>query len=147
MCIVGTPDHYLSRGAHIFIAIAAAVLYGFGCWVFDERFPFSRFELYSGSAKRDRSAVIVFLVDGQPSNVWDYHRFSGFCPDQFLTPDVPTGLQWLSHEMARWVEEHSEADADGPVQVSVGYRIFSVSDTASIEEELQVLQHGKAWPR
>lgn len=147
MCILDTLHHYQDREVYIFIAIAALLIYGLGCWVFGERFPFSRFELYSSSAKRDRSAVIVFLVDGQPGNVWEYHRFSGLSPDKFLPHDVPTGLQWLSHEMARWVKEHSEDGADGPAQVSVGYRIFSVSDTASIKEELQVLQHGKAWPR
>ena len=131
----------------ILVALLAALTYGLGCWLFGENFPFSRYELYSDSAKRESSAVIVFMVDGIPADVWDYHRFSGLSPESFLPDHISSGLEWVSHEMARWVAEHQESGASGPVQVSIGYRLFSVDDEHSLQEELLVLQHGQAWRR
>lgn len=91
--------------------------------------------------------MIVFLVDGEPADIWDYHRFSGLDPDGFSSKGMATGLTWLTFEMSRWVKEHLDDEADGPAEVSVGYRVFTVNESSSINEDLVVVQHGQAWPR
>ena len=115
--------------------------------MFGDNFPFSKFQLYSSTANRKQSSVIVFLVDGKPADIWDYHRFSGLDPQGFSSKGMATGLTWLTYEMSRWVEEHLEEEADGPAKVSVGYRVFTVDESSSVQEELVVVQDGQAWPR
>ena len=141
-----TVDNLLEE-IEILVALSTALVYGFCCWIFGENFPFSRYELYSDSAKRQTSAVIVFLADGVPADVWEYERFSGLIPDEFLPKHISSGLEWFSHEMARWVKDHQEEGPPGPIQVSVGYRLFSIDGDHRLQEDLVILQQGQAWRR
>jgi hypothetical protein len=126
-------------------AIIAAFVYGVGCAIFGERFPFSKFNLYSHTVQRRQSAVAVFLADGEPADVWAYTDFSGLSGQAFLDADFPTGLQWISFELARWVDDHSSGSGPGPVAVSIGYRCFSVDSKGQVHEEIKILQEGRAW--
>jgi len=85
------------------------------------------------------------MVEGVPADIWDYHRFTGLSPVDFLPSHIPSGLEWYSHEMARWVEEHQEPGPGGPLEVSVGYRLFSIDENRSVQEDLVILQRGHAW--
>ena len=126
-------------------ALVVAVMYGLGCVLFGERFPFSRFQLYSSTANRTMSAVAVFLVDNEPAPIWEYHRFSGFVSGEFLDPEYPTAVQWVSLEAARWVDEHTDDGPPGPVSAGFGYRVFSFDDNGVLQERIDVLQEGHAW--
>ena len=128
-------------------AIIAAFIYGVGCAIFGKRFPFSKFNLYSHTVSRRHSAVAVFLADGEPADVWTYTDFSGLSGQAFLDAIFPTGLQWISLELARWIDDHSlgAGPGPGPVAVSIGYRCFSVDANGQVQEEMKILQEGRAW--
>ena len=130
----------------IVTAFVAALIYAVGCWVFGERFPFSRFRLYSSAGNREFSAVAVFLEGDKPVKIWDYHRFSGFDTRTFLPDHMPTGLQWISYEYARWVDEHQDEDGPGSLEVSFGYRLFYFDENGQLVERIEVHQRGRAWP-
>ena len=132
-------------------ALIAAVLYGLGCAIFGERFPFSKFNLYSDTTHRSMSAVAVFLADGSVADVWEYHRFVGLSPSEFLAADYPTGSQWVSLELARWIGDHGSEDQSlappGSVAVAIGYRCFRIDGDGLVCEDIKVLQEGLAWKR
>jgi hypothetical protein len=129
-------------------ALISCCLYVIGCRVFGEHFPFSNFNLYSDTSRRTHSAVPVFFADGEPANIWEFDRFSGLSADEFLPQEMPTGLTWMVHEAARWVREHPNEESDlGPVKADYGFRVFAVGKDGCIEEEIQILQSGCAWPK
>jgi hypothetical protein len=129
------------------VAALSAVLYYLGCRLIGEHFPFSRFNLYSNTAHREKSAAPVFFADGEAARIWDFERFSGFEPDDFLPARMPTGLSWVAHEAGRWVREHTAEGQAGPVEVAYGFRLFSVGDDGKVREEIEILQRGTAWPK
>jgi hypothetical protein len=54
----------------------------------------------------------------------------------------------MVHEAARWVREHPNEESDlGPVKADYGFRVFAVGKDGCIEEEIQILQSGCAWPK
>ena len=130
------------------VAFISCIVYAIGCRFIGEHFPFSKFNLYSDTSQRTNSAVPVFLADGEPANIWEFDRFSGFSADEFLPQDMPTGLTWMAHEAARWVREHPNEESElGPVKADYGFRVFAVGEDGCIEEEIKVLQSGSAWPK
>lgn len=121
--------------------------YVVGCYCFGSRFPFYKLELYAGIANRRQSAVPLFLVDGEESDIWEYTRFSGIEPDAFLNDSIPTSVTWMVEEAARWVRSHwsEPGEAPGPHRVAFGFRLLSVDEHGEIVEEHKMLTEGFAW--
>ena len=90
--------------------------------------------------------MAVFLDGDKPVRIWDYHRFSGFDTRTFLPDHIPTGLQWISYEHARWVDEHPDEDDSGSRDVSFGYRFFYFDEKGQLVERIKVYQRGRACP-
>ena len=127
------------------IAPAVFCLYLAGCFLFGNRFPFSKFELYAEAANRDAGAVPVFFADGHEAKIWEYTGFQGLDPSGFLPADIPTSLTWMVEEAQRWVQEHASAEEAGPVKVAFGFRVLRIGADNLIEEEVRILQEGSAW--
>ena len=122
-------------------------VYTLGCLLFGNRFPFSKFELYSDSAHRRQGAVPLFLADGNEAKIWEYTAFSGLVPSEFLPSDISTSVTWMVEEARRWVTERPSTAGEGPIEVAFGYRIVRIGEDGTVIEERRILQDGTAWKR
>ena len=128
------------------IATSACLLYILGCWLWGGRFPFYKFELYAAAAGRKEGAVPIFLADGEESDVWKYTEFSGLNAKAFDYKGVPTSVQWMVEEAARWVKDHPLTDRSvGPIRVEFGFRYLKVGEGGRIEERIKIQGQGRAW--
>jgi hypothetical protein len=128
-------------------ALIAFVLYLAGAFALGDRFPFSRYDMYAASARRDRGAVPLFLADGVPTEIHDWDRFAGL--DGTLVPDdLPTSLRHAIDEAERWIAQHRapEGAPPGPVRIQVAVRLLSVDDGV-LRESTRIVAEGTAWPR
>jgi len=129
-----------------YIALLAFLLYTIGCYLWGGRFPFYKFELYADAGNRDKAAVPIFLCDGTEAQIWEYERFKGIDPEQFLAHRMPTSVTWMVEEAAQWVRDHQESTAvNGPHEVSFGFRLLSIMEDGTIAEEIKILERGWAW--
>ena len=128
------------------IAISAGLIYTLGCWLWGGRFPFYKFELYAAAGGRTEGAVPIFLADDKECPIWKYTGFSGFDDRTFDYSGVPTSVQWMVEEAARWVKEHPLADREeGPVHVAFGFRYLKVGEDGRIEQRILIQGRGRAW--
>jgi|SRR6056300_46411 len=132
-----------------FIALTILIVYTIGCLLWGGYFPFYRFKLYAAAGNREKGAVPIFFCDEEEANIWEYEGFSGIDPEQFLAHHMPTSVTWMVEEAAQWVRDNQleKGKAEGALSVSFGFLVLSVNDDGSINEEIHILERGRAWKR
>ena len=131
------------------IATLSCLLYILGCWLLGGRFPFYKFELYAADSwwSQGRRGS-CFFADGQECDISQYDGFSALKLEAFDFTGVPTSVQWMVEEAARWVAENpAKSRGQGPVEIAFGFRYMSVGDKGRIQERIEWRTRGYAWTR
>ena len=130
------------------IATLSCLLYILGCWLLGGRYPFYKFELYAAAGGRKEGALPVFFADRQECDIGQYDGFSALKLEAFDFTGVPTSVQWMVEEAARWVAENpANSRGQGPVEIAFGFRYMSVGDKGRIQERIEWRTRGYAWTR